>query len=483
MISDSQVTHLQEQGWFRAGRLLDAEACRRLAAIEVGERQNEDKALWLEDRRWLEVATDEAVLACLDGFFGEDDYYLWGAQLITREPGENHPWHSDLETCEHGNSFVSLWIPLQGVDHENGLRVINGSHRYGVALQSLFAWGDAARDDPAAGAVLQAAVSYDAKAALQTIASSEGDGVFFDGRLWHGTFNPGPQPRRALLLQYGRHGAPVRRLLDRQVYPARKDLQRLPDVLCLRGQADPLSNQYIERHEDGLAYPPSQIASRPPWENPQQQAWIRFPYFEIDSAAVEKQICHASQLLPGCMPHMPHTHDLEEFLIVLDGEATIFSEDADKGVLQSIPAAAGDFFYYPAGHEHTIFNSGERPIHYLMLRWLARGESSGQAVPYRYRWSEYAESDERFCIERPSSGLAFLHIHFTRLQPGEGFPRHIDQYDAAVVVLNGRVTMLDQELGPGGVFYSRAGELHNTRNESDQVCEYVVLELHARSQG
>jgi uncharacterized cupin superfamily protein len=116
-----------------------------------------------------------------------------------------------------------------------------------------------------------------------------------------------------------------------------------------------------------------------------------------------------------------------------------------------------------------------------MFRWKTHAPADRNASSYHYRRQDYALDNERFVVERSSSGLEHLHIHFTRLQPGEAFPSHIDRYDTGVLVLEGRLSMLEHELGPGGIFYARAGELHNTRNESDEVCSYLVFEFHART--
>jgi hypothetical protein len=139
------------------------------------------------------------------------------------------------------------------------------------------------------------------------------------------------------------------------------------------------------------------------------------------------------------------------------------SEDADRGVLGAIPATRGDFFYYPRGHAHTITNTGARPLHYLMFRWRTRAAQCAGALPFHYRHADYTFGTERFSVDRDSSGLRHLHVHFTRLEPGEAFPSHIDRYDTGIVVLKGRFSMLQHGLGPGGVFLARPGELHNTR--------------------
>ncbi len=484
-MSSADAATWQHEGYHIASGILSADETARLAGLDITTESrcldNEKKQLWLSDALIRQIATSPSIHRHLEGFFEGAGFYLWGAQLIDRLPGEAHPWHSDLETFDNASRFVSLWIPVAGASVRNGLRVIGGSHRFGEPLQAHFDWNDPARSDPDARLILEKASAHDRDAVVTRTRCSDGDGVFFDGRTWHGTFNQDDNPRRSILLQYGRHGSPVRRVVDREVFPPVMDRQALPPVLPLSGDADALSNENIFQQDGELVYPRATLARRPQLANQQRRSWVRFPYFETASPVVEQQICHASELLPGCMPHLPHQHDLEEVLIVLDGEATIFSADGDSGVLRSIPAVAGDFFYYPAQHPHTLFNASQQPIHYLMFRWKARIPADVAAPSYHFRHAEYAGGNERFAVDRPSSGLGHLHTHFSRLQPGQAFPTHIDQYDTAIVVLEGVLSMLDEELGPGGVFYVRAGELHNTRNEGREVCEYLVFELHART--
>ncbi|OOZ37540.1 cupin domain-containing protein, partial [Solemya elarraichensis gill symbiont] len=169
----------------------------------------------------------------------------------------------------------------------------------------------------------------------------------------------------------------------------------------------------------------------------------------------------------------------EEILLVLSGTATIFINEPGKGVLRAYSSRSGDFFYYPSGQTHTIYNGSEEPIQYLMFRWTARATQPKQAHTVGYKKSLYDSGNGRLAVNHQSSGLKHLHIHFTRLQPGQSFKRHVDQYDTALIVLEGELSILNQRLGNGGVFFIRAGELHNTHNEGTEPCAYLVFEFHA----
>ncbi len=484
--SDPLIAEWRQHGLHVVRELLGPDETGYLRSLDVASfplrEYNDRKQLWMIDPTVRRIAIGESLRNPLNTLFDGSGYYLWGAQVIDRQAREVHPWHSDLETCNVDDGFVSLWIPVSGVSPHSTLHVIDGSHRYGRPLQTHFAWDHPARLDPDAKSVLAWAIGNGRRAELRRVDCDDSDAVFFDGCLWHGTFNGSDQPRRSLLLQYGRQDAPVRWVKNRRVSPPELDENALPVVLPLSGAANPLLNHNIFQHGDDLAYPRASIARRPALDNEGRQAWMRFPYFKTKTDVSETLICHASELLPACMPHMPHSHHLEEVLIVLDGEATIFSHNPEAGVLQAVPASAGDFFYYPKGHPHTICNQSGGPIRYLMFRWKTHAPTDSKALWYHYRGADYSSAEERFSIDRPSSGLSHLHCHFTRLRSGEAFPTHIDRHDTAVVVLRGRLSMLDMELGPRGVFFARAGEVHNTRNESSELCEYMVFEFHARTE-
>ena len=471
------------QGFHVAREVLTAQQLGKVRDLEFAAKElrcaNERKGLWVVEPTVRDMATSEIICRHLDIFFGGDGYFLWGAQVVDRQPDEIHPWHSDLETSHSADGFVSLWIPISGVSMSNTLRSIAGSHRYGSAVQSHFRWGDPARSDPDATRLLEQALRQDAEAVVSTSDCGDGDGVFFHGALWHGTFNHRDVSRRALLLQYGRHGAAVRLVEDRTLYPPRLNEAQPPAVLPIRGQHDPVTNYNLLPRGNAVAYPPARLARRPSLVKTERQPWKRVTYFKTATPVSRVMICHASELMPGFMPHLPHRHTREELLIVLGGKATIYTQDSNGGVLRSIQAAPGDLFYYPKGHAHTITNSGDGPLKYLMFRWTARAVATDGATAFHYRPAEYSAKSERFSVDRDSSALHHLHIHFTRLRPGEAFPSHIDLYDTGIVVLQGSLSMLEYELGPGGVFFVRAGELHNTRNESDEPCEYIVFEFHA----
>jgi hypothetical protein len=64
------------------------------------------KRLAAQDQLIYGIATRAQLLEWLSELLGFP-VYLWGAQLITKQPGEAHPWHTDIETSLPSGKFVS----------------------------------------------------------------------------------------------------------------------------------------------------------------------------------------------------------------------------------------------------------------------------------------------------------------------------------------------------------------------------------------
>lgn len=484
--SAAKLTGLREEfartGWLAPRPLLDEATLIHFRALSLENRDlrtaNGAKELWRIDGQTLKIATSQAITDILDALFAGEGYYLWGAQLLDRRPRDAHTWHVDVETARPG--FVTVWIGIDGTCPETSLSLIEGSHRLSGPAQAFWPPDHPARIDPHAREILRHHEL--AGAAAPTLAAChDGEGILFDGRLWHGSFNRAGHTRRALLLQYGKHGVPVRRTPSFNAYPFQYHPTDNPVTVPIRGEPDPVANKTLVRRADGaLVYPAARTSARPALAESADQSWQIHPYFRIKSPVMESLSCHASVLGPGYMPHTAHEHGEEEVLVVLSGEAAIFASASASGALRVDRAVPGDAYYYPPGFQHTIANlaPGNTPLRYVMFKWTGRTGRARKVDGYKIPASTHAQG-KRLMVDRPSSGLDKLHIHSTTLVPGEGFARHTDRYDTAIVVLEGELSMLDATLGPGGVFYSRAGELHDTRNVSNAPCHYLVFEFHA----
>lgn len=218
------------------------------------------------------------------------------------------------------------------------------------------------------------------------------------------------------------------------------------------------------------------------------EKWRPYPLFSGQTRTHDDIACHYSLLSPGHSPHPPHTHVEEEILIILKGEADILIADGpqpDGARVEHL--RPGSFVYYPAYQHHTIRNSPDVPVAYLMFKWRTASNKPQQVLGttfYHFDGASPAGKAEGFAprllFEGPTAHLGKLHAHITELQPGAGYPPHADPYDVAIVVLSGQVETLGQGIEPFSAIYYSAGEMHGMRNVGDTVARYLVFEFHGR---
>ena len=218
------------------------------------------------------------------------------------------------------------------------------------------------------------------------------------------------------------------------------------------------------------------------------EKWRPYPLFSGQTHTHDDMACHYSLLSPGHSPHPPHAHVEEEILIVLKGEADILIANGPRPDGARVERLRpGSFVYYPAYQHHTIRNSPELPVAYLMFKWRTESKKPQQVLGTTFYHFDGASSPgnvqafaPRLLFESPTAHLGKLHAHITDLQPGAGYPPHADAYDVAIVVLSGQVETLGQKAEPFSVIYYSAGELHGMKNVGDTVARYLVFEFHGR---
>jgi mannose-6-phosphate isomerase-like protein (cupin superfamily) len=321
-----------------------------------------------------------------------------------------------------------------------------------------------------------------------------GDAIFFDGRLWHGTDNRNRSGERlALLLQYAAANRPVRipdlRQLD---WPFRFVSEPLPPVILVRGTDGAGGNRLV---------PPPPPASRgtpmvetaihafplPLDESEPAKPWHPLPAFRGPTRSLADMSCHASVLVGGHVPHPPHQHIEEEILIVLHGEVELTIPNGPSDPSPRLERLRpGSFVYYPAWQWHTIRNPGTSRVGYLMFKWQSplrpgNGQLGTQVI--RLEDVSLPEAAPAFwqqrLMEGPTGCLGKLHVHVTVLAPGAGYEPHRDAYDVAIVPISGTVETLGQSVRPTSVIYYGAGESHGMRNIGTDPARYLVFEFHA----
>jgi uncharacterized cupin superfamily protein len=217
----------------------------------------------------------------------------------------------------------------------------------------------------------------------------------------------------------------------------------------------------------------------------QEKGWKPYPIFHGATLGMHELTCHASVLNPGRCPHPPHAHEEEEFLLLLAGEVDLLlAGDRAAEEVRRRRLCPGQFVYYPANFAHTLQTAGEVPASYLMFKWRARYEENDDTLAFDLfdmldtAGDSKIEKDyrTRLVFEGPTHYLKRLQCHASALPAGMGYAAHIDDYDVAVVVLEGEVETLGKRVGPCGVIFYAAGKPHGMHNPGMSTAKYIVFE-------
>jgi mannose-6-phosphate isomerase-like protein (cupin superfamily) len=223
--------------------------------------------------------------------------------------------------------------------------------------------------------------------------------------------------------------------------------------------------------------------------DPDESAGFKlYGQYRGSTSNVEFLSCHVSVLVKDHCPHPPHAHSEEEILMMLAGEADlILPQMPSADGTRELRLRPGQFVYYPAHFPHTLRAVGAQPANYLMFKWrgASRIGSRGRLAFGHFDTADFVARHEGFTgsnfahvFDEPTTWLGRLNAHVTTLGPGAGYEPHVDEHDAAVVVLQGEVEALGRRVRPHGLILFVAGELHGLRNPAGQPAHYVVFEFH-----
>lgn len=448
------------------------------------------KSRAVTERVLFDVASSPRIVSPLRPILGPD-IILWGARFVRRRPGQVHAWHVDIESAAPGRRFASVWIGLKNTTRVSGPAFVPGSHRFPrtiMELQDANGHDGQHADD---ATVLAWAKGCDPEAEIVQPEITDGEGLIFDGRLWHGTLNRrATGARMALLLQYAEADAPVF-MPDPAVveWPLRLVAEPRPPVILVSGEGNRGGNRQVR--------PPPAAKRRLPPLGTEVQAvtlplardpelgWRPTGLFRGPTPILPELGCHVSVLEPGHVPHPPHAHIEEEILLVLDGAAELLIGDGPEiEAAVPHPVGPGMFAYYPAYRHHTLRNVGPGPLTYLMLKWRGaprpvEAPLAVQLVDSALRPPKPAKARQTWLLlEGPTHFLGKLHVHFSDAAPGGGHAPHADPYDVAIVVLEGRIETEGRTVGPFGAIFYPAGSLHGLRNVGEGPARYLVVEFH-----
>jgi quercetin dioxygenase-like cupin family protein len=444
-----------------------------------------DKGRAATSPEYFRLAVHDDILNLVTELLG-GDVLLWGASLVTREPGEAHPWHTDIESCSPEGETLAVWIGLANTNPRSSLRVAPFSHRFGAPLQQVAHENGASREQLTDDLVAGWATERDPRSGVVQLEARDGDAVLFDGRLWHGSQNLNENERRyAALLQYARPRTPIRIPdLSRLEWPFESYRAPTPPCVLVSGSDGDGQNRIVAgpavTGRPGMPALTTRVQSlRLPLEQDREAGWKPHPLFKGGTPNLKEIGCHASVLDPGREPHPPHRHAEEEILIVLEGEATLVAEGVDR------TAGRGTLAYYPVGFAHSIRNEADAPVTYVMFKWRAdpqekAGQLEHRVVPHETPRAGSSGFSPNRLFEGETTCLRRLESHLTRLEPGAGYDPHVDAHDVAIVVLEGTLETLGEQIGPNGVVFYAAGEPHGMRNVEEGPAVYLVFKFHGR---
>lgn len=436
------------------------------------------KDLAARDPFYHAIATRPQIVERLKPLLGED-IVLWGVSVIERDPGQAHPYHTDIESSSAEGGCVSVWIGLENTSQRSALKLVGRSHMVGRPMQQEARMRNVARGEATDSMIRDWCHEAGVQAQMIQPDMADGDGLIFDGRLWHGSDNRGRSRRSALLLQYARTDVPIaiqkRGSVDwpfelTSKSPRRLQVSGFTGAGTLPADREPLDTVI----RSGAGY----VADK--------KGWIPYPILRGATPNVSEMEAHVSVLSPGNSPHPPHCHLDEELLIVLDGEAEIvIPESADPAGARIERMRPGSFVHYPAYQYHTIRNVSASPVTYLMYRWHGAPKEVERPLRTIVQHANASAPDRnqqgqamRLLFEGETGFLSKLHCHETVMGAGAGYPAHEDAHDVAIVVLQGEIEANGQRLGPGGTAFHSAGTSHGVINPGTDPARYLAFEFH-----
>ena len=440
------------------------------------------------------IGTHPAILDVVSELLG-DNVLLWGAGMPTRPPGVVHHWHSDIESATAGAPTLSVWIGIANTSVESSLRLISHSHRLGTTLQEERQRHGMQRREVRTEDVVRWASRRDSRCRLITPDMSDGEAIFFDGRLWHHSRNESAATRHALLFQYAVPEAeiriPHRRGLE---WPFEPRKAPRPACVMIKGRDVAGVNRLVDppapagRKHRGLL--PSLVQPFRIPLPPGSDGWKRYPVFGGRLKQAGCLSCHVSTLSAGRCPHAPHRHEAEELLVVLSGKVELTLPDLPvEERPEGTHLERGDFVYYPAHFSHTLTSISPEPANYLMFKWQGTPSPGITSLEFRkHNAFESVKSHARKSgfhptrvFQAPTRYLSCLNGHVSTLTPGGGYEPHIDAYDVAIVLLQGEIETAGERLEDNGIMYFPAGEPHGLRNPGETVAVYLVFEFHMQA--
>ena len=191
------------------------------------------------------LASQDKIICKLKALIG-NDIILWGVKFIRKKQKQKHLWHVDIESSNSTGNFVSVWIGLDNCTRKSSLNIISKSHNM-QNLQNIIYENDLNRKNISDRDILELSRQFNKDAMLIKLDITDGDAFFFNGKLWHSSYNKNRKTRIALLLQYASSDSKVRipdlKQLD---WPFKFKKIPLPPTILVSGKSIKNINKIVQ---------------------------------------------------------------------------------------------------------------------------------------------------------------------------------------------------------------------------------------------
>ncbi len=220
------------------------------------------------------------------------------------------------------------------------------------------------------------------------------------------------------------------------------------------------------------------------------KSFIMFPIKSCTTSTLDELETHVSFLKAGNSPHAPHSHSEEEIIIVLSGKLQIVRTPQSNENIKSTILTPGSFTYHDSNNAHTVYSVGPEPAIYVCIKWNGTRIkekmnvlSSSDFVPdyEKEKKNLHSEFWTKMVFESPTEFLGKLHSHISHMKPGAGYNPHSDPYDVMIILLDGKIETLEEEVKSTSIIFYQTGESHGIKNVGSEIARYIVFEFHGKS--
>lgn len=196
---------------------------------------------------FYDLAMHPSIISVIAELIG-DDIILWASGMVTRPPGFNHPWHSDIESSLPPEKTCTAWIAINNVNASTSLRVISHSDKFDTTVQEMNFRHGKKRGQSTTEDVLQWARERNPESDVHQADMRDGEVLYFDGHIWHHSNNTTRLTRHAVILQYAVPQAKMRRtdMSNRLAWPLIQLEKPRPPCLRVKGQINDVLNRIVQ---------------------------------------------------------------------------------------------------------------------------------------------------------------------------------------------------------------------------------------------